>query len=78
MSYVHVWCIHLDMFFIFRLTSSLYENGPVLRELVWKEAVTVGRWHHLAVSYVESLDGSTVTGKVSMDGSTETGGGGVR
>ncbi|KAL5007985.1 hypothetical protein ScPMuIL_013566 [Solemya velum] len=48
------------------LTSSLYENGPVLRELVWKEAVVVGKWNHLAVSYVESLDGSTVAGKTKM------------
>ena len=48
----------------FRLTSEVCQAGLVVQEAELKGIISPGTWQHLTFSYVESLDGSTLTGTV--------------
>ena len=52
--------------YIYRLTSEVSEMGLVVQEHKLPGVMSPDRWQHLVISYVEGLDGSTLTGKVGL------------
>ncbi|KAL3873258.1 hypothetical protein ACJMK2_036396, partial [Sinanodonta woodiana] len=61
-----VWAKTEDGSLIFRLTSETAGVELVVQETAHKNILPLGDWHHVVISYVEGLDGSTLTGQTTV------------
>ncbi|KAK3604703.1 hypothetical protein CHS0354_008265 [Potamilus streckersoni] len=61
-----VWAKPEDGSLIFRLTSETAGVELVIQETARKNILPLCDWHHVVISYVEGLDGSTLTGQATV------------
>ncbi|XP_052767805.1 lysosomal-trafficking regulator-like isoform X2 [Mya arenaria] len=63
---LEIWTETFSGSLIFRLTSECSDMGLVVKESKMSGVISPGKWQHVVISYIEELDGSTLTGKVNM------------